>query len=146
MKSEAEVLDNREFIEWFIEAVRNRLGCADVKIHVALILGTTLVTTRILAPLDLQPGDIVITFTCGGKAHIAKLRAEFSLYYRRNDGSVGKNRVNLRNPHIEAALIYDKKLGLLNNALIRIDDGTSIEIYELNPIPTTPVNQGLTQG
>ena len=142
MKSEAGVLDNREFIEWFIEVVRTKLGCADVKIHVALILGASLVTTRILAPLNLQTGDIVITFTCGGKAHIAKLRAEFSLYYRRSDGSVGKNIVNLMDPHVEAVLIYDKKLGLFNNALIRIDDGTSIEIYELNPIPTTPVNPG----
>jgi hypothetical protein len=50
------------------------------------------------------------------------------------------------NPHVEAALIYDRKLGFFNNALIRIDDGTSIEIYELNPIPTTPVNPGLTSG
>jgi hypothetical protein len=137
MRCEVEVLDNREFIEWFIEAVRTKLGCADVKIHVALILGASLVTTRILAPLDLQPGDVVITFTCGGKVHIAKVRAEFSLYYRRSDGSIGKNIVNLMDPHVEAALIYDKKLGLFNNALIRIDDGTSIEIYELNPIPTT---------
>jgi hypothetical protein len=136
MKGEAEVLDNREFIEWFIEAVRSRLGCADVKIHVALILGTTLVIT-ILAPLDLQPGDIVITFVCNNKLYIAKLRTEFSLYYKRSDGSVAKNMINIMDPHVGAILIYDRKLGLLNNALIRIDDGTSIEIYELNPIPTT---------
>jgi hypothetical protein len=62
-----EVLDNREFIEWFIEAVRTNMGCTDVGIHVALVLGASLVTTRILAPLDLQPGDIVITFTCDGR-------------------------------------------------------------------------------
>ena len=145
MKSKTEVLDNREFIKWFIEAVRTKLGCADVDIRIALILGASLVTT-ILAPLDLQPGDIVITFVCNNKLYIAKLRAEFSLYYRRSDGSVGKNTVNLMNPHVEAALIYDRKLGFFNNALIRIDDGTSIEIYELNPIPTTPVNPGLTSG
>jgi hypothetical protein len=134
MRCEVKVLDNREFIEWFIEAVRTKLGCADVKIHVALILGASLVTTRILAPLDLQPGDIVITFTCDGKVHIAKIRAKVSLYYRRTDGKVV--RVRMGDPRAGAFLIYDRKLGFFNNALIRIDNAT-IETYELNPIPTT---------
>jgi len=137
MKSEAEVLDNRGFVRWFLGEIRRRLGCADIEVYSALVLAgaSSGVLVAILLPLKLKPGNVIITFTCDGKVHIAKIRAKVSLYYRRSDGKVVRVRVG--DPRAGAFLIYDRGLGFFNNALIRIGDSTSIEIYELNPIPTT---------
>jgi len=132
------VLDNREFIRWFLEEVRRRLGCIDVEVYSALVLAGAV--PIVLDLINAKPGDVVVMFTCCGRKCIAKVRAKVSLYVRKDwDGKVEKVRIG--DPRLGSFLIYDNSLGLYNNALIRIDNNTSIEIYELHPLPTHPIRE-----
>jgi len=136
MGNEVEVLDNRGFIRWFLEEVCRRLGCTSVEVYAALVLAgaSSGSPTAALMPLKLRPGDIIITYTCSGKVHIARVKARVSLYYRRSDGRVVK--IKIGDPRAGAFLIYDRELGFFNNALVQVTNAT-IETYELNPLPTT---------
>ena len=85
----------------------------------------------VLLLLDLQYGDVIITFGRDGGKYIAKIRTEVSLYHKREDGVIVK--IRICDPWKGSYLIYEDKLGFFNNALITTPQSTPMNYTHYPP-------------